>query len=71
LRNNGIVVIYDVRGEADEAVNRYLAGQLRPRAFCERRGRNACRRRRGSPWDFFPASYTQRIDLEKKRESKK
>jgi len=55
LKNNGISVIYDVVGEADEALNRYLAGQLQPRTLCEGRRRRTCRRRTGPPWHFAPA----------------
>jgi predicted Fe-Mo cluster-binding NifX family protein len=54
LKENGISVIHNVMGEADEALKRYLAGRLKPRAFCERRQRRGCRGRNGPPWRLFP-----------------
>lgn len=66
FKNNGISVIYDVMGEADEALNRYLAGQLRPRAFCEARRKRACRKESGPPWKFFPSG-KGRVGSEKRR----
>ncbi|MBW2056490.1 MAG: NifB/NifX family molybdenum-iron cluster-binding protein [Deltaproteobacteria bacterium] len=54
LRNNGISVIYDVMGEAEEALDRYLKGRLRPRAFCESRRKRASKRGTGAPWQLFP-----------------
>jgi predicted Fe-Mo cluster-binding NifX family protein len=69
LRNNGISVIYDVMGDADEALNRFLTGRLRPRAFCEGRRRKAWRRKSGPPWRFFPSD-TMIVDSEKEEEKK-
>lgn len=68
LRKNGISVIHNVMGEAAEALKRYLAGRLRPRAFCERRQRRGCRGRDGPPWRFFPPDME---DLGFKREEEK
>lgn len=59
LRNNGISVIYDVMGEADEALDRYLTGNLHPRAFCQSRRKRAWRKGSGPPWQFFPSSKKQ------------
>lgn len=69
LKNNGISVIYDVMGEADEALKRYLTGRLQPRAFCEGRRRRACRKRTGPPWQFFPP--TRKTVGSKKEEEEK
>jgi predicted Fe-Mo cluster-binding NifX family protein len=69
LRNVGISVIYDVMGDADEALNRFLTGRLRPRAFCEGRRRKAWRRKSGPPWRFFPSD-TMIVDSEKGEEKK-
>jgi len=55
LKGNGISVIYDVMGEADEALNRYLVGELRSRSFCERRRRGSCRKASAPPWKFIPS----------------
>jgi predicted Fe-Mo cluster-binding NifX family protein len=55
LKNRGIRVISEVMGEAEEALNQYLAGQLQPRTFCEGRRRRACRRG-GAPWQFSTSS---------------
>lgn len=37
LKDNGISLIYDVIGEADERLNQYLGGQLQPHTFREDR----------------------------------
>ena len=68
LKENGISVIHNVMGEADEALKRYLAGRLKPRAFCERRQSRGCRRRNGPPWRFFPPGME---DIGSKREEEK
>lgn len=67
LKNNGVSVIYDVIGEADEALDRYLAGQLQPCTFCEGRRRRACKKRSGPPWRFPPSGET-RVASHKKEE---
>ena len=59
LRNNGISVIYDVAGEAEEALNRYLAGRLQPRTFCEGGRRRAFRKGSGPPWQSAASSSTR------------
>lgn len=69
LRNVGISVIYDVMGEAEEALTRFLTGRLRPRAFCEGRRRKACRRKSGPLWRLFPSD-TKIVDFEKEEEKK-
>jgi predicted Fe-Mo cluster-binding NifX family protein len=69
LRNNGISVIYDVMGEADEALDRYLAGQLQPRTRCEGRRRKACRKGTRPPWQFSPSS-KNRVGPEKEGRKK-
>ena len=50
LRGNGISVIYDVAGEAEEALNQYLAGRLQSSTFCEEKRRRAFRKGSGPPW---------------------
>jgi predicted Fe-Mo cluster-binding NifX family protein len=69
LRNNGISVIYDVMGEADEALKRYLAGGLQPRAFCERR-RGRGFRKRDRPWSVFSGTGRGSVGSEAEEEKK-
>jgi predicted Fe-Mo cluster-binding NifX family protein len=68
LKENGVCVIHNVMGEVDEALKRYLAGRLKPRAFCERRQGRGCRGRNGPPWRFFPPGME---DIGSKREEEK
>ncbi len=70
LKNSGISVIYDVVGEAEEALNRYLAGQLEPRTFCEGRRRKTWRKGSGPPWRFVQSS-NKRVGSGKEEEKKK
>jgi len=53
LRSSGISVISDVMGEADEALNRYLAGQLQRWTFCENRRKRVCKKRGGRGREGF------------------
>jgi len=69
LKNTGISVVYDVMGEADEALDRYLAGQLQPRTRCEGRRRRACRKATRPPWQLFPSS-KNRVGPEKEGKKK-
>jgi predicted Fe-Mo cluster-binding NifX family protein len=65
LRSSGISVISDVMGEADEALNRYLAGQLQPWAFCENRRKRVCKKRGGHGERFSPFADARRGSNEK------
>jgi predicted Fe-Mo cluster-binding NifX family protein len=49
LGNMGIDVIHNVAGEAEEVLNLFIRGVLRPGFYCnEKRGRGFCGWRRGS-----------------------
>ncbi|MFQ6094412.1 MAG: NifB/NifX family molybdenum-iron cluster-binding protein [bacterium] len=67
LKNNGISVVYDVMGEAEEALSRYLAGHLEPRTFCQGQRRRACRKGTRLPWQLFGSSQN-RVGPEKEEE---
>jgi len=69
LKSHGISVISDVMGEADEALNRYLAGQLRPWAFCEGQRKGAWKRWNGHNGRFTPFENIKSGSIEREEEN--
>lgn len=67
LKNNGISVIYDVIGEADQALNQYIARRLEPRTFCEGRRRRTCRKGSGPPWRFLSSGNKRGLAPKRRR----
>ena len=64
LTSHGISVIDNVMGEANEALNRYLAGQLKPSAFCKVPRSRVCGKGKNALWRFLPVGI-RTLDSEK------